>query len=191
MDRVPDNARETPRDFAHYAPPEIVREGLSARVFLGTLLGSTSPVTTFTPLVGAEITLAPGSRIDLDVDPAYEHGILVDLGEVVVDTTPVPRRELAYVGIGTDVIPLSNPGDEPARIMLLGGQPFGEEILMWWNFVGRTHEEIVGYRTEWENHSERFGQVQGYEGPVQHLPAPPLPHTRLRTRVNPPPRVDD
>jgi hypothetical protein len=53
---------------------------------------------------------------------------------------------------------------------------------MWWNFVGRTHDEIAGYRQLWEDADERFGAVHGYRGPVNRLPAPPLPTARLRPR---------
>jgi len=53
-------------------------------LFLGSLAGDTSPVRTFTPLLGAELVLAPGARVDLDVDPAFEHGVLVDTGPVML-----------------------------------------------------------------------------------------------------------
>ena len=51
---------------------------------------------------------------------------------------------------------------------------------MWWNFIGRSHEEIVGFRTDWASGDERFGQVRGYDG--DPLPAPPLPTTPLKPR---------
>lgn len=53
---------------------------------------------------------------------------------------------------------------------------------MWWNFVGRSHDEIVAYRQGWEAGSIRFGTVKGYAGPVARIPAPPLPAVRLRPR---------
>jgi hypothetical protein len=70
--------------------------------------------------------------------------------------------------------------------MLLGGVPFGEPIVMWWNFIGRSHEEIARFRRDWAAESERFGHVEGYRGPVQHLPAPPMPTVRLKPRLSPP-----
>ena len=56
---------------------------------------------------------------------------------------------------------------------------------MWWNFVGRSHEDIAAYRQMWEDHDGRFGAVQGYRGAVSRLPAPPLPNATLRPRPNP------
>ncbi|WP_433610844.1 pirin family protein [Prescottella agglutinans] len=183
---LPDAARDAPRNFEHYVPPVVSVEGASARVFLGSLAGSVSPVHTFTPLLGAELTLEPRARVRLDVDPAFEHGALVDTGAVRIEDIDLARADLGYVGIGASTLTLTNLTDEPARVVLLGGEPFGEEIVMWWNFVGRSHEEIEQFRDAWQAESDRFGAVNGYSGDVQRLPAPPLPNARIRPRKNPP-----
>jgi len=75
--------------------------------------------------------------------------------------------------------------DEPTRVLVLGGTPFGEQILMWWNFVGRTQEEIETYRADWER--ERTAGEVGRFGafPTQWqetIPAPALPGVRLKLR---------
>ncbi|MFW0788927.1 pirin family protein [Gordonia sp. CPCC 205333] len=190
---LPAHATNVDRDFAHYVPPSVDVGGAMARVFLGELFGSRSPVTTFSPLLGAELVVDAGANIDLDVDPTFEHGILVDSGTLrianAIEPLDVARTEMAYIGLGAKVIGLINTGDEPVRLIVLGGEPLGEDIIMWWNFVGRTHDEMVVAREEWMAHSERFGQVRGYDGEIQHLPAPTLPGTRLRTRDNKPGRA--
>ncbi|MFD0147970.1 pirin [Streptomyces sp. NPDC055721] len=43
---------------------------------------------------------------------------------------------------------------------------------MWWNFVGRTDEEIREAREEWMT-SDHFGEVKGYDG--DRLDAPEVP----------------
>ena len=183
---LPDHARDTPRDFAHHVPEPVALDGATVRVLLGSLAGSTSPVSAFTPILGAEIVLEAGAEVALDVEPAFEHGVLVDLGPVVVDDTELKPAELGYLASGRDRVVLANPGPEPARLMLLGGEPFGEQIVMWWNFVGRSHEEIVEFREAWESGSGRFGRVEGYDGQPQRIPAPPMPNVRIRPRINPP-----
>jgi redox-sensitive bicupin YhaK (pirin superfamily) len=180
---LPDADRDAPRDFQHHAPGSVELAGATVRVFLGSLAGDTSPVRTFTPLLGAELVLAPGRQLDLDVDPAFEHGVLVDTGPVTLAGTELARAELGYVGVGADRLTLANPNDAPSRVILLGGPPLGEELVMWWNFVGRSHEDIVLFRDEWQRESDRFGRIDGYPG--QRLPAPPLPGGRLRPRPNP------
>ena len=159
------------------------------------LLGDTSPVSTYTPLLGAEILLEPDTRLSLDVDPglrarrARRRRACVSVGEV--EAKPA---DLAYVPIGADRLELRSY-DEPVRLLLLGGPPFGEPIVMWWNFVGRTHEEIVAFRQEWQDQitaegavvgdsqevtDGRFGVVVGDHLPP--IPAPELPNARLKER---------
>ncbi|MGY1752481.1 pirin family protein [Blastococcus sp. SYSU D01042] len=183
---LPEAARHSPRSFVHHVPEVVRLDGAVVRVLLGTLAGSTSPVATHTPLLGAEVVLEPFAEVAFDVSPGFEHGVLVDEGPVGFGDVELGRAELGYLPPGRGRLTLTNPGDRPARVVLLGGEPFGEPVVMWWNFIGRTHEEIAAYRAEWEAGSERFGQVRGYTGQVQRLPAPPLPTVRLKARSAPP-----
>ncbi|WP_435973078.1 pirin family protein [Streptomyces sp. Qhu_M48] len=181
---LPERHRHTARDFQHHAPKPVRLDGAELRVFLGTLAGETSPVPTFTPLLGAELLLDAGATVTLPVDPAFEHGLLVDAGDVRLAGTLLRPAELGYAGTGHSTLTLTNESDSPARTVLLGGTPFDEEIVMWWNFIGRRHQDIVEAREEWERASERFGHVDGYPG--DRLPAPALPNATLAPRRNPP-----
>ncbi|HEY8653192.1 MAG TPA: pirin family protein [Dermatophilaceae bacterium] len=182
---LPEAHSAAPRDFQHHVPTSVELDGATTRVFIGSVAGQTSPVRTFTPLLGAEISLDPRARVSLDVDPGFEHGVLVDAGTVTVGESALSRSDLGYLGTGRSNLTLTNTTDQAARLILLGGEPFGEEIIMWWNFVGRTHEEIVGFREAWQNESEQFGRVQGYTGAPARLPAPALPNAQFRPRQNP------
>ncbi|MER6736921.1 pirin family protein [Streptomyces puniciscabiei] len=183
---LPEEHRDTERDFQHYAPEPVQADGAEIRVFLGSLAGRVSPVPAFTPLLGAEIVLRPRATLTLAVDPAFEHGLLVDRGLVRLANTPVGPAELGYVAPGADALTLTNESDDAARTVLLGGAPFEEEIVMWWNFVGRSHEDIAKAREDWQNSSDRFGAVEGYPG--HRLPAPALPNAMITPRRNPPRR---
>jgi quercetin 2,3-dioxygenase len=179
---LPDSDRNTHRDFDHYAPEPIPLPGAVARIFLGQLAGGRSPVHTFTPLLGAQLDLAAGARVTLDLDPAFEHGVLCDQGSIAMDCVALSVGDLGYQGPGSNALVLHNDGDQAGRVLLLGGTPFAEQLVMWWNFVGRSHDEIAGYRRRWEEADDRFGAVQGYRGTVARLHAPALPTTRLRPR---------
>ncbi|MFE9557826.1 pirin family protein [Streptomyces sp. NPDC006703] len=181
---LPGEHRDAERDFQHYAPEPVRADGAEIRVFLGALGGAVSPVPTFTPLLGAEVVLEPRAALTLPVNPRFEHGVLVDRGDVRVADTPLRTAELGYVHRGTDALTLSNESDETARVVLLGGTPFEEEIVMWWNFIGRSHEDIVQARADWQNRSDRFGAVDGYPG--ERLAAPVLPNAVIPPRGNPP-----
>ncbi|HTU72663.1 MAG TPA: pirin family protein [Trebonia sp.] len=179
---LPDSDRNGARDFQHYAPPAVGLGDATARVFLGTLAGQRSPVATFTELVGAEITLEPQARLRLPVDPGYEHGVLVDAGPVSLCGARLEPTELGYLPPGSATMELASLSSDRARILLLGGVPFEEDIVMWWNFVGRSHEEILAFRAAWEGELDQFGTVEGYAGTPRRLPAPVLPNVRLRPR---------
>jgi quercetin 2,3-dioxygenase len=183
---LPDAERFVDPGFAHHAPGPVTGEGFEARVFLGSLLGDTSPVSTYTPLLGAELRLDAGATVVLDVDPAFELGVLVDSGVVEVEGVEARPSDLAYVPPGQEALTLSTR-DRPARVLLLGGPPFGEAIVMWWNLVARTHEEVVAWRAEWQAQITADGLADGWFGiPVGDerppIPAPPLPNARLRER---------
>ena len=182
---LPDAHRHAARDVTHFAPPPIELAGARVLVFLGALAGTRSPVPSFTPLLGAQVDLAPAATVTFDVDPDFEHGVLVDRGPVDADGCPLQPGDLSYHAPGGRKLVLANPGAEPARVLVLGGEPFPDELVMWWNFVARSHDEIVRYRNEWQAEADRFGAVAGYPG--ARLPAPPLPHTTLRPRRNPSP----
>lgn len=181
---LPEEARNTVRGFEHYAPQTLALPGEagSALVFLGSLAAvGASPVRTYTPLLGAQLDLRPGARLTLTVDAAFEHAVLLDRGAVAVEGTTLTVGDLGCLDAGTDRLTLA-AGPAGGRVVLLGGEPFDEEIVMWWNFVARSHEEILRFRQDWETGADRFGVVPGYTGAVNRVPAPPMPRVRLRAR---------
>ncbi|MFV0287192.1 MAG: pirin family protein [Demequina sp.] len=151
-----------------------------ATVVMGTFAGVRSPATTHTPLVGAQVALTAGTTVELPLDPAWEHGIVHVDGEVTVadGETALPPRGLLYLGDGRHGITVTVETD--ATIFILGGEPFAEDLVMWWNFIGRSHEDIAAARDDWEARSERFGEVAGHGD--TRIPAPPLPGVRLTPR---------
>ncbi len=174
---LPDNARHAAtRDFTQYSDlPVIDRAGLRAVVVVGTFEGRVSPATTYSPLVGVEVSVT--GDVSLSVEPAFEYGVLAIDPGIIVEGRALDVSEIAYVGGGRDVLDISGRG----RAMVLGGEPFTEELVMWWNFIGRTHEEIVDFRRAWnDGDSDQFGAVVGFDG--DRLPAPPMPGTRLKSR---------
>ncbi len=180
---LPDGDRHVEPAFEHFAPSPVSGPGWQARVFIGSLLGSQSPVATYTPLLGAELTVSGGTTLRVPVDPSYELGVLVDHGSLALDGDRLAAHELGLVEPGSEVLELT--ALEDSRVLLLGGPPFGEKIVMWWNFIGREHEEVVGYRDDWERvlaegSDGRFRLPQG--DPLEALHSPPLPNARLVRR---------
>mgnify|MGYP002476501773 CR=1 FL=1 len=133
------------------------------------------------PMVAAQIDLPAGQSLVLDVDPGFEYALLVDQGELLVNNTLTPSHHLAYLAPGQSQLELA-AANSPTRIILIGGRPFEEELVMWWNFVGRSHDEITQVRDDWQNGlssgSTRFGHLEH----MPALPAPEMPGVRLKPR---------
>jgi redox-sensitive bicupin YhaK (pirin superfamily) len=105
----------------------------------------------------------------LPLQPQFEHALLVLSGDAMLSDQPLAERVLYYLGrTRSEAHLLSREG---CRLLLIGGPPFPERILMWWNFVARTQEEIAQARADWEA-GNRFGEVAAYKGP--RLGAPSL-----------------
>jgi len=181
---LPDGAREGAPGFEqHTTLPTLTLPAddgpdADAVVVLGELAGVRSPATVHSPLVGAEIRIPPGSRTSLPLTVGWEHAVLAVEGDVHVAAVEVPLGGMLFLGDSRDSVELRS--DEGARVFLLGGEPFDQDLVMWWNFAGRTHEEIVQAREDWEAGSDRFGHVVGHG--AERIPAPPIPPVRLMPR---------
>ncbi len=182
---LPESRRHgAPAFEQHTALPELeLTGGARATVVMGELGGVRSPATAHTPIVGAEVRLPAGSRIRLPLHPEWEYAVVGVAGAPRVHTDPdaateVASMQLLYLGVGRDGIELSAETD--TTLFLLGGAPFEDEIVMWWNFVGRDHDEIAAARADWEAGAARFAPVVDH-GP-ERVPAPPLPNVRLTRR---------
>ncbi len=171
---LPESARHRPPAFAHHPRLPVRRDPTTTvTVVVGELLGLRSPAEVHSPLVGAEVVLDGETRLPLE--SSFEHAVLVMTGEARVGGAALTPGSLLYLGPGRSELWLSGRG----RLFLLGGEPFSEPLVMWWNFVGRTHEEIVEAREDWMA-GRRFGTVVGFDGGA--LPAPPMPRVRLKVR---------
>ena len=138
-------------------------------MFSGTLGGTTSPARHFSDLVGADLEVLAGERLTIPLQQTHEHAILVLRGGAVLQEQSLQPDTLYYLGTQREELAISSTMG--SRILLIGGAPFGETILMWWNFVARTPEEIRQAREDWESR-RRFGEVTAYKGP--RIPAPDL-----------------
>lgn len=187
---LPDDLRDSADpDFTHVAGlPTYAEGGVTLTVLVGELAGEASPAPVHSPLLAAEIRLRPGSTALLPLDPAFEHGVLAVAGDVLLEGRAVPAGQMGYLGSGRDGLEIEAPegdGADEVVLVLLGGPPFDEEIVMWWNFVGRSHDEVVEQREAWNGPGvswtpPRYGGVRGFAG--DRLLAPPLPPVRLRAR---------
>lgn len=158
--------------FEHYpALPRWVQAGCAFTLLAGEHGGQRSPVGLHSPLLGLELDASEMTSLSLPLRRDFEYGILPLEGQISIGAERFAENELAYLGQGRDRLELTvHPG---SRLLLLGGEPFGEEVLMWWNFVGFSKAEIAEAQGDWVSGKPRFGEVAG--GASQRLAAPPLP----------------
>jgi quercetin 2,3-dioxygenase len=169
---LPDEHRHTEAAFDHYRQrPETDVPGGRATVILGRMWEVAARGRTFWPVLAAELVADRAPRMIVPLDGTFEHALLpIDAGFVLGDV-PLVADTLYYLGTGREELCLPIRGGHRPRALLLGGRPLGETVLMWWNFVARTTEEIVAARDDWQA-GQRFGEVAAYAGP--RLEAPPF-----------------
>jgi len=166
----PEGTRHGPPAFEHHADlPQVELAAGVATVLIGGLGSARSPARHDTDGLGVDLRLRPGRSV-VELQPGFEHAVVVLEGAVALDGTVVVPGNLAYLGFARDELAIS--ARTPTRALLLGGVPFEAPISMWWNFVARTHDEIDAARQSWEAQDDRFGPVVSS---LARIPAPPTP----------------
>jgi quercetin 2,3-dioxygenase len=165
---LPERDRHGAPSFQHVAlAPVLEPTGGIVRVFSGELAGATSPAHHVSELAGGDLQVHRDGTLEIPLRPDFEYAVLVLSGDCSLDGQQLRERVLYYLGMQrADASFASQSG---ARLLLIGGPPFPETILMWWNFVARTPEEIRDAREDWEN-GRRFGDVTAYQGQRLHAP---------------------
>lgn len=169
---LPESARHLAPDFAHHEHlPAADCDGWRITVLIGEALGARSPARVYMPLVGLDAaTDAPG-QCRLPLQPAFEYAFAVLSGEARVNGELLQPHAWIYLPPGQSSVLLESDG--PLRLLVLGGEPFPEPVLMWWNFVGREKAELVKACRDWNAGADYFGAVTGYDGERLSAPMPP------------------
>jgi redox-sensitive bicupin YhaK (pirin superfamily) len=176
----PEATRHADAAFEHHpALPEIDLAHGRATVLVGSVDGVVSPAVHDTPLVGVDLEVSAGA-VTVPLDPLFEHCLVVLDGSAVVDGEVVAPGALAYLGLGRDELTVATSGS--ARLLVLGGEPFESPVVMWWNFVGRTRQEMVEAVTAWDAGADRFGETGSS---MARIPAPLPPWSKERLESAP------
>jgi redox-sensitive bicupin YhaK (pirin superfamily) len=175
---LPEDARHGEPRFEHHAALPVLPLGAAtATILVGEFGGRRSPARVHSPLLGVELVFDREGAVTVPLGTGFEHGVLLMAGTATVAGAGLAPGSLLFLPVGrSDVAIEATAG---TRAVLLGGEPFGEDLVMWWNFVGRSHEDIVRAREDWAA-GRRFGTVVDCDHPP--LPAPELPTVRLKPR---------
>lgn len=178
---LPEAERHREPAFVHHPRlPVAELGGFRATVLAGGALGLHSPVALFSPLVGVDFSVDAAAHARVPLQPHFEHALLCLHGAARVDDKAIAPGTLFYAPPRREQLELRC--DAAARLLLIGGTPFDEELLIWWNFVARTQAEVVQAAADW-NAGRRFGAVPGTA--LQRVPAPATAGLLLKPRSNP------
>ena len=174
---LPDAERERAPMFQHCPQlPRIDRDGFDITLLVGDWLGESSPAQVFSPLLGADLRAEAAAATTLPLRAGFEHAVVCLDGDIRVEGEALAPGALLYLGTGRDTLRLET--DAAARLLLVGGEPLGEDVLLWWNFVARSAEDMAQATHDWNN-GDRFGAVPGTK--LKRLVAPDVAGVRLRS----------
>lgn len=164
---LPGDREEVAPEFRHYpadAIPETGGDGAQLRVIAGAAYGLASPVKAYSPLFYVHARLAAGATLTLPEDYADKAAYVIE-GEVATGGARAGTRDMVVFGRGRTA---RLAAETAATLLLLGGEPFGEERFIWWNFVSSSQERIAQAKADWKE--GRFAPIPG--GDQDFIPLP-------------------
>jgi quercetin 2,3-dioxygenase len=173
---LPDAERSREPAFQHYPDLPILESGgYRITLLAGTAFGHTAPARVYSPLVGMDLASTGAAAVTVPLDPAFEHAVLCLSGAVGIAGEQLEPGTLLYLGTQRESVSVASGA--ASRLLLIGGEPFGEDVLLWWNFVGRTADEMRKATEDWQAH-RHFGEVP--EVILPRLVAPSLDGLQLK-----------
>lgn len=161
----PEATRHGDPRFAHHddLPTLELTDGGRLEVLVGRHDGLASPAVVDHPSVGLGITTPVATSTTLSLDPAFDHAVVVlDGSATLTGPAPLPGTglpaapgDLVHLGPGLDELSVTTA--DATCLLVLGGAPLDEPLLMWWNFVVRTRDEASEATNAWNAGAERFG----------------------------------
>lgn len=174
---LPDAERNRAPDFQHYPDlPILVRDGFTITLLVGTAFNLAAPTKVYSPMIGMDLKTEGAAKTDIELNPAFENAVLCLDGAMTVEGETIEPGTLLYLGFGRHSISIQC--DAASQLLLIGGEPFKETILMWWNFVARSPEEMIRATEDW-NAQKHFPEVKN--SPLKRLIAPDPSGLHLRT----------
>jgi redox-sensitive bicupin YhaK (pirin superfamily) len=179
---LPDAERHRAPDFTHY--PELPRhkeQGLEATLLVGEAFGLKAPTQVYSPLLAVDLLVVENTRASLPLRADFEYGLICLEGEVEIEAPAGAQKvepgQLLYLGLGDEALSLA--AARGTRLLLVGGEPLREDILLWWNFVARTQAEIEQASLDW-NAGRHFAEVT--HSSLPRLQAPSIEGLKLGVR---------
>jgi len=174
---LPDAERNRAPDFQHYPDlPILVRDGFTITLLVGTAFNLVAPTKVYSPMIGMDLKTEGAAKTEIELNPAFENSVLCLDGAMTIEGEKIEPGTMLYLGLGRHSISIQC--DAASQLLLIGGEPFNETILMWWNFVARSPDEMIRATEDWNAH-KHFPEVKN--SPLKRLIAPDPSSLHLRT----------
>ena len=147
---LPAEFEEVDPAFVHYPAEDIPvthEFGPMVTVIMGEAYGVRSPVENLSPTLYAEVLFSGPEQLALP-DAYTERAVYVVEGEVLIGDCALTSGDMAVIETGSVV---SMKTSAPARVMIIGGEPFPEKRYIWWNFVSTSDERIQQAKQQWKD----------------------------------------
>lgn len=165
---LPAQYRNIDPAFDHYPQlPEVSHNNFTVTILAGSALGSTAPTKIYSPIVGMDIFSPSANKGELPLDSQFEYGFMCLDGSAKINGERLTPGHLFYFAPGNTSVTIE--ANANTRLLLVGGEPFEEDLIIWWNFVARTGDEIVKATDDW-NAGRHFPEVP--KTPLKRLVAP-------------------
>lgn len=161
---LPVESEDQEPSFHHHQAnelPVVQHDGGQTRVILGEVLDVRSPVKTSSELFYTYTQLEAGSIFRFDPPFRHEGALYIVRGELIVETSEGEKTfsESAMMVLQEDSY-FEVKCATNCEFVCLGGVPFKEPRLIFWNFVSSSKEKIEAAKTNWKYHrQEVFGSV--------------------------------
>jgi redox-sensitive bicupin YhaK (pirin superfamily) len=169
---LPDDKINMAPQFDHYPVlPIVEKDNIEFTVLVGEFMDTVSPVQVHTELLGIDFFAKEQTKTRIPLNPKFEYGFMALEGDAIVNGHDLNSDNMVVLEPGISQIEVELP--KGSRLLLIGGEPFESPILLWWNLVGRTQEELKTATEQWINQDARFGTIPDYDGPRLEAPAFP------------------
>lgn len=169
---LPDDKINMAPQFDHYPVlPVVEKDNIEFTVLVGEFMDTVSPVQVHTELLGIDFFAKEQTKTRIPLNPKFEYGFMALEGNAIVNGHELTSDNMVVLEPGISQIDVELP--KGSRLLLIGGEPFESPILLWWNLVGRTQEELKTATEQWINQDARFGTIPDYDG--SRLEAPAFP----------------
>ena len=154
---LPKSHEEVAPGFTHYTSdqlPTAEADGVKVTAIAGTCDALKSPVATYSDMIYADLVMQDGARYC--VAPEHtERALYVIQGTVTThEGGTFETNDLIVLKPGAEVVIAAKGA---TRVMLIGGEPLGEDRHIFWNFVSSSKDRLEQAKADWR--AERFPTV--------------------------------